>query len=778
MFDFLGSFTLLSPWYLVGLSAAAIPLIIHLSRSRRTKKMRFSTTRFFTDQFLRSYRMSRLKELALLACRMALFAFLAMALTQPLYMPKGPIQLGKDGSRAVVLVIDNSASMGYREKGETLLDRARQGARTILDGLGPGDSASIVLAGRRAGGPEVLFPKPTTQLSDVRQALDRLEVAALGGNLTAALAVAEKMAQDTPAANREVYVLSDLQVNGWAETGESIPSDPSRVSFAFIRVQPEQTVANRAVTAVQYASARPMVGVPFAIRPLISVRGEDRNDVVVRLYVDGERVGEQRVEKQPNGRWAMPRFYHAFPTGGWHAGHVEVEDQTMPLDNRRSFTVEVLDSVKILAINGAPSRVARLDELFFLRLALTASLEGQKSPIAVDTVAATELTGAELSKYPLVILANVETLPAASVERLEEYVENGGSLLVFLGDKVNANFYNETLAGPNRRHGGLLPGRLAAVESDPATAKDIAFIGGADYDHPALAAFQDARFANLVGPSVTFKALWRTTVPPQALVMKASNGAPLLCEKSFGKGRVMMFTSSADRDWTNFPIRPVFLPWTHRLVAYLAQQSLGHQAPYRTGEIVTLPSSVSDTGTPLRVKKPNGAVVSARLISDDTPTFEFEDTSQPGIYTLVRPDQKDPAGLFAVNLDGYESDLTYLDNMLDEEITDAALTTPEARMLATLKNRWNRPVMSYVDSPAEVGGALSTVRHGYKLWDYLLFVVLLFALFEPWLANRISARLYGRPRAALAVGLAGVARNGRTPPQSSPEAVPLEGSRR
>src|SRR5215469_10032789 len=124
MLDFLGSFTLLNPWYLIGLGAAAIPLIIHLSRSRRTKKMRFSTTRFFTDQFLRSYRMSRLKELALLACRMALFALLAMALTQPLYMPKGSSLLGKEGARAVVLVIDNSASMQLSDKGETLFERA------------------------------------------------------------------------------------------------------------------------------------------------------------------------------------------------------------------------------------------------------------------------------------------------------------------------------------------------------------------------------------------------------------------------------------------------------------------------------------------------------------------------------------------------------------------------------------------------------------------------------------------------------------------------------
>src|SRR6516164_2587394 len=116
MLDFLGSFTLLNPWYLIGLGAAAIPLIIHLSRSRRTKKMRFSTTRFFTDQFLRSYRMSRLNELLLLACRMALFGLFATALARPLLLPKGQAFLGGQ-TRSVVLVIDNSASMGYMEAG-------------------------------------------------------------------------------------------------------------------------------------------------------------------------------------------------------------------------------------------------------------------------------------------------------------------------------------------------------------------------------------------------------------------------------------------------------------------------------------------------------------------------------------------------------------------------------------------------------------------------------------------------------------------------------------
>src|SRR3954464_3535238 len=99
MLSWLGSLTLLNPAYLFGLTAAAIPLIIHLSRSRRTKKMRFSTTRFFTDQFLRSYRMSRLKELLLLACRMLLFGLFATALAQPLLRPKNVSAAGLQGDR-------------------------------------------------------------------------------------------------------------------------------------------------------------------------------------------------------------------------------------------------------------------------------------------------------------------------------------------------------------------------------------------------------------------------------------------------------------------------------------------------------------------------------------------------------------------------------------------------------------------------------------------------------------------------------------------------------
>src|SRR5262249_52890534 len=157
------------------------------------------------------------------------------------------------------------------------------------------------------------FAQPIGDLNDVRQAVTGLTVSSLGTDLTAAVTQAEEMLRATHASSKEGYVFSDLQSSGFSERDRTVPAgDGAEVWYPFVRVRPQKAVANRAVVAVQYASARPMVGVPFAIRPLLNVEGEDDKPVEVSLFVDGEKVGQQKVEKLGNGRWAVPRFYHTF----------------------------------------------------------------------------------------------------------------------------------------------------------------------------------------------------------------------------------------------------------------------------------------------------------------------------------------------------------------------------------------------------------------------------------------------------------------------------------
>jgi hypothetical protein len=118
----------------------------------------------------------------------------------------------------------------------------------------------------------------------------------------------------------------------------------------------------------------------------------------------------------------------------------------------------------------------------------------------------------------------------------------------------------------------------------------------------------------------------------------------------------------------------------------------------------------------------------------EDPALLFGDTEQPGIYTLLTPDQKGTLGLFAVNLEGYESDLTYLDDVLAPDVEGA------------LKKLMKRDLVAFVDDPEQVTEVAAGIRSGTKLWDWILLLVLGIALFEPWLANRISLRHYGKSR--------------------------------
>jgi hypothetical protein len=800
--------TFLSPLLLIGMISAAIPLIIHLSRSRRTKKMRFSTTRFFTDQFLRSYRMSRLKELLLLACRMALCALLAMAFAQPLLLPKGQAFLGNK-SRSVVLVIDNSASMGYADKdGRNQLDRARDVARELIDGLHTNDTVSVVLAADHAGGPTVLADKKGhADLGDVLQDIKVLPVATLGTDLTTALIKAEEIVQSSGEDSKEVYILSDMQKSGWLLNKNLLSRPGSNVLFFFVSLRPK-SVSNIAVTAVQYQAPRPMVGVPFSIRPHLISQGDAAQTTLVSLYIydkDGkaEKVAERTAEKMQSGRWSSPRFYHRFTTGGWHAGYVEIHDENLTQDNRRCFALQVLDSLDVLAINGAPSQLRENDELLFLRAALeAANPEGQRS-IQVVPGSPGDLANQDLSKYPVVVLANVNRLADEAVKKLEDYVDAGGSLLVFLGEKVDPQFYNENLAGESRRGGGLLPAKLGSELSgrDAAAKKgeevkqegSYAAIANLEYAHPALAPFEDPKHGNLA--SVTFKSLWE--LKPQggqsAVLMSvrvlpkddkdakpaaAVPHLPLLCEKNFGKGRVMLFASTCNKRWTNFPARPAFLPWTHLVFSYLAQRPLHHRRDlgaegfFETGDAVPVPVSLVEGMPPVMVKKPDGNMSYATMSNNPDQPLEITDTVQTGIYTLF-PDLKIRTQLFAVNLPSVESDLTYLDDELGGPAEAGSSKERTEKIEAGLKNLLpSRPLVYFIADPADVSDVSLSARRGIKLWDIVLWAVLILVLFEPWLANRISMRHYARPRDLPEAVATRGGRGGRLAVE--PEAVPAQ----
>lgn len=787
--------TFLAPWFLLGLAAVSIPLVLHLRRSRRSNRIVFSTTQFFDAQFMRSARRARIQDLLVMLLRMALLAALALALAQPLMRSGGLARLLALGgqSRTVALVIDDSASMTATGEAGVRLERAKAAALAAVDQLAAdrGDRATVVLAGARDR-PRQLFDQPTADLGAVRQAIGAIEPTDLAGDLDAAVAAAAAALYEAGGGTgRRIYVFSDFQQTAMA--GAAALQAPPTVGLLAVNVgdagkgepgepgEPGSTsAANLSVDAVQYDAARPMVGVPFTFRALLSNHAGPTRELTARLVVDGRTVGERRIEAA-GGRSTIVRFTHRFAEAGWHGGHIAVDPpeagsaDLIEADNRRHFAVHVDDRMQLAAVNGAPSRIARDDELFFFRMALTvgpdllspvgtgpdagvfgvvgagdgagavAGAEADAAPpVAIDTFRPDAVATAPLDPFGLIVLANVPRLSEPALAALERRVDAGASLLISLGDRVDATDYNRWL-GEHRLHGGLLPGRLGAVatagpgagprgaaddQPGPPTDADgvdggnpdaAMAIGTVDTTHPVLAGFDGGPMGSLAPVRLD---RWFVVEPIDASVlMTTASGQPLLLEKRFGRGRVMLWATSIDRDWTNFPLQPTFVPLAYRMVGYLSQAGAGPSHFTRTGRVVLLPRSLTQDGG-LAITTPDGSIAYGEPTITGA-AVRFGHTERAGLYAVrastASADAR-PAYLFAANIPAAESD-------------------PRAynarQIIAAAGDQ--RPV-AVVDRPEQLAAAGELAGQGYGLWDALLVMALLVGLFEPWVANRFSRR--------------------------------------
>ncbi len=572
------------------------------------------------------------------------------------------------------------------------------------------------------------------------------------------------MLKDRDEASHEIYVFSDLQRRGFsapALAGETEGSFDARV--VFVPVRPTAPISNLAITAVQYGASRPMAGIPFSIRPHIRNDGEQPRSCTVSLHVraaegaddvddEGFRKVAEREVSEPieSGRWGVLTLHHTFNDGGWQSGYVSVDDERLVADNRRYFSFEVLEAVNVVAVNGAPSSIRRNDELFFLRAALSAGGD-ETNPIEVRSVRVNAFQAVPLEEVRLVVLANVELLPEAAVAKLERFVDGGGSLLVFLGNQVQPAFYNKRLADPSLSRGGLLPAKISGTvpwgqpgAADPGNTT-AATIGDFSGDHPALGGFSSGETGTLGG--ITLSAYWKldpATTRNTHVLMKTDGGDPLLCERNYGRGRVVLFASSCDRDWTNFPVRPAFLPFVYRLVGHLAQSASGQQADsvasrsnfFQTGQPLRQAVPVGGQASRLRIVKPDRTTGVFSVSSDPTAReVVFAETEQPGVYRIDSSNSPQAGRSFAVNLEAGESDLAAIDT--GEGVGDQlreSLTWVGAERLAV------------IDDATQLGGQAGIGRGRARLWEILMWIVLCIALLEPALANWISSRHYLKPR--------------------------------
>jgi len=707
-----------------GVAALAIPIIIHLFHKSRFQIVKWGAMHLLEAVLRTNQRRIKIEQIILLIIRAAIPAILALCMARPVW--KGMHKLMGASRTSTVILLDNSYSMAASRAGTSNFSLAKDEAARLLNELPRGSDAQVVLMGE-GGGP--LLDEPTYDLARLTQALKGLEANYGTATLPAGLDFAANVFGQMHESSRNLVVMTDFQRISFeatedAEVGQMLDRLrklplPPEITFFDVGSEVKDNVA---IESLDYS--RLMVGVGQKIQMRANLRNfgdAPYPDLRVYFKADGKERSMSQIRLGPHEKGQV-LFTHVFDTAGSHVVEVVADADPLKADNSYLASIPVRDKIPVLLVNGDPSAEPLKGETDFAEIALQPySSTGRVALadlISTKVVRTENLDAAGMNASAVVVLANVRQLNGGQLHALEEFVRNGGGLLIFPGNRVDASWANSNLFKDGK---GLLPLAFGALGGDLKEDAPSVGIVSQRFEHPALDLFNDPR--NGTVSDVAVKMWYKLKEPATAsanapaIVARLTSGDPFLAEKVFGEGRVIECAVPCDADWSNLPMRPFYLPMMQRLAIYLASTVF----PPRNLEVskplvAFLPKG--DAGKNASLALPDGLTREVPVVKKgERGVVEYGKTQQPGLYTLNAP--SGTTTHFVVNTSRRESDLSKL---TDNEIADFAKSHG----------------VSVVHSGAEYKQLDRTRRYGSEFWRSLLWLLLALIFAELFLQQRFA----------------------------------------
>ena len=702
---------LLAPLFLLGAAAIAVPVIIHMIQRERKEVIEFPSLMFVRRIPFHSFRRQRIRNWPLLLLRCAALLLLMLAFARPFFQA-GALAGVTSGAREVVIMLDRSYSMGYGDR----WDRAKAAVEEVVDRLGAEDRATIIFfdSGAQAG------PRSTTNRASLTGLVADAELSAGSTRFGPALKLAEGIFEDSNLPFLEAVLVSDFQRLG-VESAMGVRFPEGTVLTPISLASPDgDEIENVSVAGVlfqrEYFSGRERV----VVAARVTNRGNqpvERLDVT--LSFDGRDIETLTTDLPPHGSSTVD--FAAVTLGDAPmTGIVRTEPDALPTDDVFHFVVSPGQVVRVLVIGNERGGERGGDADLYLRRALGIGSSPAFDVVTtrVDTFTASDLDGRQ------VVILNDSRPPVAQAGRaLATFVEQGGGLLVVSGERSTW-----PADGPD-----LLPGTIGSPVDRDGRGGSIGFV---DYSHPVFELFSAPRSGDVT--TARFFRYRPVELHDTATVLaRFDDGRPALTERQVGAGRVLLWGSTLDSFWNDLALKPVYLPFVHRLTEHLA----GYTPPtpwFSTGQVLDLSDQKIVLGTGgLEAAEFIAISPSGRRISvSEGDRAGFLELDEQGRYEVRDATSAETAPLMvAVNVDLAESDLTPVDpEELASTVTGRAGGEREAAAL---------PVR-------EIGA--DDLERRQSIWWYLLVAAFLFFVTETLVSNRVSRTALNAPGEPLAIG--------------------------
>lgn len=699
----------LQPLFLLGLLGVAVPIIIHLINRQKAVRRPFPALKLLARSNQKEAKSLKVRQWLLLALRIAAVALLALALAKPYVLSSQGLTTEERLPSAVVFIIDDAFAMNYEARSAgTWWDQGRGQLERELANLRPWDEATFMTTTGRT--PAL---RMTSDHGQIRRALGQTEVSHRTGDVLQSLLAASELLSSSQLPNRRIVVISPMSEGSLVRRSDREVRIPHPVEFITIGERDER--GNLGITQVEYVQEGSAQERTWRIDVTVRNYGPTpAASLPVELIIEDQVVSSALVDVEPNTS-TIYAFRHRLEAPGLQRAKVRLVDgDALATDDVYHFTIHPREHVRALLVNGKPSSISYDDELFFLLRALRPGTDSE-SPILPTVTNVDGLETRDIDGFDVVHLANVGRISPQTAAKLQTYVEGGGGLFITLGDQVDVENYNSQL-------GELLPRRLRSLKqlaerSDPDAPVKVTRLGHANRQHPIFRVFGMPGGTSLQSVQVYSYMLLEpapaTDETNQLLAFQDSG--PALIERTYGQGRVLLWTTTIDREWTDFPIRTAYLPMTRRKFMYLARRSAsGGASRHLVGETLRLEVAGLVRERAI-IRTPSGG----RVVLDPIDGEVSFTPEEAGVFEVWADSDESGARLdalaFSANVNPYGSRLTMLDR---EELANSIDPSTDADTRAAL----------YGDAD----------QRRVNLWSNMLFLITLVLLAETMLGTRRS----------------------------------------
>lgn len=761
--------TFLNGLLALGALAFTVPLAIHLLFRSRFRTLEWGAMHLLDSVIQINRRRIQLLHLLLLLLRCLLPVLLAFCLARPILT--GFQALPGDAPQTLILAIDDSRSMGAREDlqaGGARIDRVKQGLRQLLEDLSRRDEVILVRAS------DIAKPPSTMGVQDAIQQIRGLRSEFGPVDLDRLVRAAIDAADEASHPQRRIVVASDFQsqmvhggvIDSFERLATTLDEKPIQPVISFWNLgRNSEALPNVSVDSIQMDSPAVVAGRTARY----SARIRSSSDTPIRdlrlvWSIDGQPL-EPRTVTVPPRSTITSGLTRNLEQAGVHQITVSVEHgDALVADNRRSIAVDVIQEIDVLLVDGKPSSKPLEGETDFLALALSPfAFGGEDQPDAVRTavVRTGQLAKTLDERQPdLVILANVDRLSGEPRKQLAQFVLDGGGLIVFDGDQLDVDSYNEAWVGDTQSWRlsaslGEMIGSQESADSDPlpiGSANPLyspwALLGGEDqqpfgdvelYGYRQLniasnAVSNDADAAELAKASSNDEATGAAAESGTPLLSMA-NGDPITISARRGRGRVVQFAIPCDTAWSTLPMRLVYLPMMQQLVLDVAGSR--KQTTVDIGKAFSVPVSELSQRTPddvagdtekaatFTVEFPGQNESEIEPSEESSPQLTLPSTSIAGTYVFRQTiAQKDREPVVTSTL-----------RVVEVPSSESQLRDTESDRLSSAASLLKAQVYTDVST---LQSDDRTRRHGREIWRWLLVGLLVAMVVELLLQQRAS----------------------------------------